>query len=221
VKRSRLILLSTAFALAGALSSAWAQDAAGYGDLKKVAVKGIDQAYVRPGATLADYNQVLLAPVEVAFDKSWDPRRGSSLSRVSESDIQRMRADLAKIVDEEFGKALQAKGGYTLVSQPGPNVLLVKANIRDLYVNAPDIQTAGRSRSYTRSAGWMTLAMELQDSVTGATLAVLTDRAEATDFGHLRMTTSVSNASEARQAAADWARILRRELDKARGLSGQ
>jgi hypothetical protein len=79
-------------------------------------------------------------------------------------------------------------------------------------------KTAGRSRTYTVSAGEMTIFAELYDSETGEVLARVVDRREARSSGRLTLTNSVVNASEARSIASNWARILRNGLDKAHGI---
>ena len=138
-----------------------------YDGLEKVSVKGLELAYVRPGASLAGYHQVQLAPVEVSFHKDFSPTRSGSRINLSTSQLESIRTGVARIVAEEFTKALEAKGGYPVVAAPGPGILLVKAEILNLYVNAPDVMTSGRSRSYTMPAGQMTLAEELYDFETG------------------------------------------------------
>jgi len=114
---------------------------------------------------------------------------------------------VAKLVYEEFVKELQSKGSYSVVDESGPDVLRVKASVIDLYVNAPDSRTAGRSRTYTSSAGEMTIFAELFDSETGEVLVRVVDRREARNSGMLTLTNSVVNASEAQDIAANWARI--------------
>jgi hypothetical protein len=59
--------------------------------------KTLDLVYVRPGVQFKAYKSVRLDPVTVAFDKSWDPNRDARGSaRLSSSDIQRIRDELAK-----------------------------------------------------------------------------------------------------------------------------
>lgn len=70
-------------------------------------------------------------------------------------------------------------------------------NTINLYVNAPDTMTAGRSRTYTMDAGSMTLALQLSDSVTGTLLAVAYDLKRDSSRGTMQWSTSVSNQSAA------------------------
>jgi hypothetical protein len=208
------LLLSTAYAA----SKADLDKAMSYDGLQRISVKGIDLAYARPGATLAGYNAVMLEPIDVAFSKDWNPTRTGSMIKLSAEERENIRTGVAKIVFEELVKELQNKSSYQVVNEAGPGVLRVKAKIINLYVNAPDTKTAGRSRTYTVSAGEMTIFAELYDSETGEVLARVVDRREARSTGRLMLTNSVVNADEVRSIASDWARILRGGLDKAHGI---
>jgi len=222
----QLVRLAQAVVLLAALGFAGAgpaqtkknfEEATSADGLAKVKVKGIDLAYARPGLTLAAYSKIMLDPIPVTFRKDFDPKRTGSRIPVATADLERIRSEVAKIVQDEFAKEL-AKGSYVTVTAAGPDVLQVRAEITDLYVNAPDTMEAGRSRTYTTSAGEMTLILELADSETGAVLARAYDRREARDTGTFSYTNSVTNRAEAERMANAWARILRARLDAARGI---
>lgn len=197
------------------------EEAMGYDGLKKAEVKGIDLVFTRPGATLANYKRIKIDPVDVSFHPNWDPTRTGSRLKLSTEERESIRTGVGKIVQEELAKGLEAKGTYKVVNEAAPDVLGVKAKILNLYVNAPDTQTAGRSRTYTISAGQMTLFMELVDSETGAVLARVVDRVEGRDTGRLELSNTLFNAGEARDIAAKWARSLRNGLDKAHEAAGK
>ena len=192
-------------------------EAASYDGLQKIKVSGIDLAYALPGATLAGYSRVMIEPVEVSFDKNWKPDKPGTRSTLSSDEQQNIRSGVAKIVHDAFVREL-GKGGYSVVSAAGPDVLLVKPKIIDLYVNAPDVMTPGRSRTYTMSAGRMTLVAELADSDSGEVIARVLDRHEGREIGRMTWTNSVTNSAEADRAAGSWARILRSSLDKAKQI---
>lgn len=194
------------------------EQAMSHDGLQQISVKGIALAYARPGATLAGYNRVKLDPVEVAFRKDWDPKRTGSSLKISADERENIRNGVARIVHDEFLRELQAKSSYQVVNEAGPDVLRVKAHIVNLYVNAPAAMSAGRSRTYTVSAGEMTLFAELFDSETGEVLARVVDRREARGTGMMTLSSSVVNAGEAEAIASTWARILRDGLDKAKGI---
>jgi hypothetical protein len=185
--------------------------------LQPVRVKGLDQVYVRPGVSLAGYRRIMVDPVEVAFARSWDPNAGTpGLPRVKPSDRERIRADVARLVREQFVRDIEKRGGYPVVEAAGPDVLRVTARIQDLYINAPDTLNGARDRVYVRSAGEMTLVAELRDSETGQLLARAVDRRVDPDSYPLELATSVSNDAAARRAVSAWTRILRDRLDAAR-----
>jgi hypothetical protein len=217
-------LLALAVTLTGPLAATKKDldEVMGRGGLQKINVKGLDVAYARPGATLAAYKRVKLDPVEVEFDKSWDPTRTGSRVKLSSEERDRIKAAVAKIVEEEFAKAVQKGGTYRIASESAPDVLRVKASILNLYVNAPSGSSgAGRSRTYVSNAGQMTLMAELSDSASGELLARVADRREANAGSARSMQLADSMLAEdaAREIAAEWARILSKALDRAHGIA--
>lgn len=189
--------------------------------LRPARVKGLDQVYVRPGVSLAGYKRIMVDPVDVAFARSWDPNAGTpGLPRVKASDRERIRADVARLVRDQFIRDIEKHGGYPVVDQPAADVLRVTARIQDLYITAPDTLDSARDRTYVRSAGEMTLVAELRDSETGQLLARAVDRRVDPDSYPMELATSVSNSAAARQAVSAWTRILRDRLDAARTAAG-
>jgi hypothetical protein len=222
----RLAALVLPLLFASALASpAWSQatspaaqtaaiaDAEG---LVKVKVRGLQTVYALPGAKLAGYDKVMLDPIEVSFAKSWEPQTGGQ--RISATDKQEIREGLERVLREAFTKELTKSERYTVVNAPGDDVLRIKAEIRDLYINAPDVPSATITHSYTLSAGEMTLVAELRDSATGALIARVIDRKKDPEKTWLELTTRVDNVAAAQQAAASWARTLRERLDSAHGI---
>ena len=186
--------------------------------LERRQVKGIDAVYVRPNVQFPPYKSVMLDPVQVSFSKSWDPNDTREVSRhLDAADLQKIKDELARLFRESFAEEL-GKGGYPLVEAPADDTMRIEAAIVDLYINAPDTMTAGRSRTYTTEAGAMTLAMELRDGPTGQVLARVVDRRTAeTAGGYMQWTNSVTNRADARRLLDEWARRLRGALDKLNG----
>ena len=207
------VLLCAALVATAAMAAEPAADTNDEG-LVKVDVKNVDVVYRRPGVNWAGYTRVLIAPVNVSFSRSWDPRDYGTFG-LSAADVDRMRRELATLAQDSFAKVL-GEGGYDVVQAAGEGVLLVEPDIVNLYVNAPDPMEAGRSRTYVLNAGEMTLALELRDAVTGTLLARARDRRRGTEYSWLTIADRVVNRAEAERALLGWAKQLRRSLDAAR-----
>ena len=174
----------------------------------------LDAVFLRPDAEIPSYTNIILAPAEVQFARNWDPNRGGrSLSRrLDTADIVAIKDNLATMFGDIFREELAA-GGYQVVTEPGPDTLLVIPAIVDLYITAPDTMSAGRSRTYTANSGRMTLVLELRDSVTGETLARVVDGQSGRNTGVMTITNRVTNTADARRAIRTWAQALRSGLD--------
>ena len=174
--------------------------------------------FVRPDAEIVGYRSVMIDPVEVSFARNWEPNRGgrSQLSRLDAGDMAAMQAGVADLFRETFRAELE-RGGYQLVDVAGPDTLRVTAAIVDLYINAPDTMSPGRSRTYTANTGRMTLVAELRDSMTGELLARAVDARSGRSSGIMQVTNRVTNTADARRAMGVWATALRQALDEMYG----
>ena len=187
--------------------------------LVQVKSKRLDLVYLQPGADLRGYTKVLVEPTEIAFAKNWqrDYNRGSALStHVSDSDVQEAVTEGVKAANDIF-TAAWTKGGYAVVTEPGPDVLRVKTGIVNITVNAPDQPTAGRSYSFSGEAGSATLFVEARDSVTGALIGRAVDQGIAGDNSAAWRTAS-SNRADFRQMVENWANISVRGLTELKSL---
>jgi hypothetical protein len=175
--------------------------------------------YAEPGADLAQYKRIQLLDAYVAFKKNWarDQRsRSADKLRVNSRDVEKIKGDLAKEFQTVFKKTLE-DGGYEVVDEAAEDVLLVRPAIINLDVNAPDTMSAGRSRTYTSTAGEMTLYIEIYDSVTGDLIAKALDRkADNSRQGYYTWTNSVTNSAAAKRILGGWASILLDALNEAR-----
>lgn len=217
-----LLLTSTLFL--GACSTTEAPATSDDG-LKLVEGSRVDIAYMAPEADFSQYNRVNIASVDVSFRKNWlrdqNTERRSTAQRISQEDADNIKAALAASFRDIFTEELE-KAGYTVITEVDPSgdnedLLLLLPAIADLDVTAPDTMTAGRSRSYTTSAGSMTLELELRDSISGDVLGRVEDSRDAPDHGHVRYSNSVTNKSEANRMLRRWAGMLVAALDRAHG----
>ncbi|HEY6641909.1 DUF3313 family protein [Povalibacter sp.] len=194
-------------------------DASANQGLVRVDIKGMDAVYKVPEANLAQYDKLILRPIEVEFSKNWKPENDSVLYQMNKPDREKIKKDLQDAFADVFKQVLQEKGGYQIVTEPAKDVLDVHAAIVNLYINAPDVsmQTAARVRTYTTSSGEMTLIAELHDSVTGQLLSRAYDRREDMEGGQWTWTDSVTNNADARREIRRWAELLKKALDASRG----
>ena len=182
--------------------------------LELVNSKSVDRLYRRPDVDVSAYGKILLGEPVVEFSKNWNPRNYGTYG-LSAAQLKKIRVDLADLAKSTFAKVL-GDGGYEFVTQAGEDVLEITPHIVNLYINAPDTMTAGRSKTYAMDAGSMTLALQVSDSVTGTLLAVAYDQKRDSSTGRLQWTTSVSNRAAASRILTAWAEQLKRELDAVR-----
>jgi hypothetical protein len=173
--------------------------------------------YVKPGATFGQYNKFAILDCLVEFDKNWerDYNAGATFNnRVSDADMDKIKKGLADQFKKVFTKEL-GKGGYQVVDSGAPDVLVLRPAIVNLRVTAPDLMTPGISTTVVRSAGSMTLYLELWDSVSSTILARAMD-AQADNSSMAQSASSVTNVAAADRILRGWAETLRKRLDAAR-----
>ncbi len=178
-------------------------------------------AYMKPGADLSQYDRIALLEVYVAFRKNWQRDHNRDAigldDRVSDKDMQRIRETLAADFKKIFIDELSTRGGHEVVDQAGEGVLIVRPAIINLDVAAPDTMSPGMSRTYTASAGSMTLYMELYDGRTQDIIARVIDP-EAVDDGMIQWSNSVSNRAEADRILRRWAKLLNEHLAEVKSV---
>ena len=170
----------------------------------------VDSLYTAPGLSLAKYHRVMFDTVDVGFKSDWQTRN----PQVPVDDIAAIRHGAASMFREEFAQAL-AKGGYTVVSTPGADVLRVNASVVDLDVVSP-ATPSDTGPGYLVSTADMSLVAELRDSQSGAMLARVADRRQGRNQGNLQLSGQAAQTADARAAFAAWASYLRAALDDAR-----
>ena len=226
--RNKTISLALACLMAGTVNVALADDrlspttrhdaqAAWQSErLQPISVRGLDVAYLRPGANLQGYHSLLIKPISVSFQKNWARNAGLAVgTRLRPRDTDRIRKDMADVVGTQLKREFE-KGGWRLADRPGPGVLEMDVRIVDLYLNAPDLPTPGISQSYTRTFGELTLAADLRDASSGDVVMRTLDRIVGRDRVQFERTTRVENAHDVGIATTEWARVLRRQFELAR-----
>ena len=218
LKSVRIGLLAIGIALVAACASTSTPEET-YDGLVRVPEARFGDVYQLPGADLSGYRALGLAPCEVAFRKNWLRDQNSASmdlgSRLTQQDVDSIRDALAAECDRYFREALLQAPAYDLVEtfDNGEAVLVLRPSIINLDINAPDTMSPGRSRSYTTSAGEMTLSLEAVDGTTGQVLVRVVDRRRGSDSGRMEWTNGVTNRAEADRILRRWAKQLRSGLD--------
>jgi hypothetical protein len=178
-------------------------------------------AYAKPGATLNQYNKVIILDCYVDFVKDW--QRDYNMNevglsgRVSDKDAEKIKKSLGEEFKKVFTEQLTKKG-QQIVEEAGPDVLVLRPALINVDVVAPDIATANRSRTWIESAGGMTLFLELYDSTSGTLLArVIDPQADRSSFA--KQATRVTNKAAADRIMRDWADLLAEHLGDIKSAS--
>ncbi len=186
--------------------------------LVRVKSKQIKAVYLLPGADFRPYAKIMIDQPEAAFRKNWlrDYNRNTTrgLSRqLSDADAQKALEKVSASLKAIFTKAF-TDGGYQVVAAPAPDVLRIRTAVIDLHVNAPEIMSAGRSRTYAPEAGSATLVLEARDSETGAIVGRAVDGRIVGDMGGMMMSrSSVSNKADFEAVFKTWAKAAVKGLN--------
>ncbi len=187
-----------------------------FDNLVPVEDASVAMAYIDPDADFSVFTHVMILEPYVAFRANWqrDQNRGRRSNNVRARDMERIRTDMAAMFKQVFTESLQADDGFEVVDEADYNVLLLRPAIIDLDITAPDVRSAGRSQTFSASAGAATLYIELFDSVNGTIIGRAADRQASRRGGTMTWSNRVSNSAEARRMLRGWADQLRSFLDQ-------
>jgi hypothetical protein len=176
----------------------------------------MDAAWARPDFNLKPYSKVMLQGVGIEYRPGGESRNtfyATSSGRHFEMDAKQ-KAGFQEIMREAFVAELAKGEHYEIVTEAGPDVLLVRGRLLDVVSYVPPEQ-AGSSEIYLSRVGEATLVIEIRDSQSDAILLRAIDRRAAESSG-MKFTNSnrVTNSAEARRLATAWARIMREGLDR-------
>jgi len=189
-----------------------------YDGLHELKGTAADKAWVRPDIDLSQYSKIMLLSAGIEY------RPGGESGRTTRSRSQggpyevteAQKAKFEEVVQEAFMQELAKSEHFTVVSEPGPHVLLVRGALLDVVSYVPPEQI-GRGNIYLSRVGEATLVVELRDSITTAILARAIDRRAAETTGQFSESNRVTNRSEVRRLALRWGSLLRKRLDEIAG----
>ncbi len=173
-------------------------------------------AYAKPGTDLSVYDKVMLVGCYVDFVKDWQKDYNMDViglnGRVTDKDAETIKKRLADEFAKVFTEVLTKKG-YPVVTESGPDVLLLRPALINVDVAAPDLNTVVRQGALVNSAGGMTLYMELYDSATSSLIGRVAD--PQADDGLAHVANRVTNKAAADRILRHWADLLVKHLDEA------
>ena len=174
--------------------------------------------YMKPEAQLDIYSEFAIVPCQVAFRKNWqrdyNSSHRSSGQQIKERDIDRIKRELGEECTTFFTDALSEEPSYNLVAewQEGQDVLLIRPNIVNLNITSPDVSSPSMTRSYSASAGSMTLYLELIDAETSEVLVRAYD-SKADPDSFVNYANKITNRQAADRMLKNWATRLREAMD--------
>lgn len=189
-------------------------------NLHKVDNSRVATAFVDPDVNFSTYTKVFIAPLSMDKTEIIQPT-SSKASRpwlLEEKDKQVINNSYQTMMT----KYLVDEGGYQLATEPGVGVMVIQGVIVALAPSAPKddgrsrASTSARSRTFTDSAGRITMAMVIVDGETGKQLVKWVDARSG--WGGMRSNNSVSNLSDVNLIFSSWGSQLRRGLHR---LSGE
>jgi hypothetical protein len=179
--------------------------------LHKVDNPAADLAWAREDFDLSGYTKLL--PVSAGFEYTVAENRGrNSMERnrggpffISDAARTRFETLARDIFQEEFENVV----GWEFVTEPGPDVLIVRGAILNVTSYVPPDNISGRSEIFISAVGNATLVLELRDSESGSILARSIDRRVAQrGGGQMFSSNSVTNSAEVRRLIRFWASRL-------------
>jgi hypothetical protein len=181
--------------------------------LQRVPAALIDELYVAPDVSLANYQRFMLDPIEVEFRSGWRAQHPD----LDDREFELLRTWLADRLRQTLVDEL-ARGGYTLAEAPAADVMRLRVSIADAEFAAPE---AGAEKStMVYSDGQMTLRVQGFDAPSGALVARVKDLEEDPETRILQRANRVTAQVNAQRIFDEWAEELRSALDVARVSAG-
>ena len=209
-------LLIASFLTIGGLSFAQERSEFTIEGLQLVEDSNLALVYAQPDIDWSQYSRIHLDDAYIAFRKNWKQNYNRDhADKIHADDMTKIKMELSGLFRDVFSETLE-DGGYELVYESGEDVLRIKPAIIGLDIVAPEHGTQGVSRTYSETAGEMTLYLELYDSISGEMLAKALDRQEDRKTGYFEWQNRVTNRAAANRILKVWANVMKEGLDDAR-----
>ena len=169
--------------------------------------------YRAPDVAFAHYQRVIIGPtIPIAFRKGWERAH----PELDPQDIESIRADFARAFRTELERELVKRGKFAAAADPAPDVIRIDASVKDLDLVAPDAGKGPAQRTYARSAGKMTVTIELRDAASGVLIGRLIDFEQTREYQEPKLVNQVTNLEDFRIGFANAARYAREAINVAK-----
>jgi len=175
----------------------------------------MDLAWARADFDITKYSKIKLEDAEIEYRPGGEKRQFRDLGPTGHYYVTpRQKERFEEQMSNTFREELAKSEHFTIVEEAGPDVLLIRGGLYDVVSYVPP-DTTGRSEIFISRIGEATLVFELRDSESDAILLRAIDRRAAQQVGgRLSNSNTVTNSSEFRRVAREWATILREGLDR-------
>lgn len=173
-------------------------------------------AWARPDFDISGYTKILPVGSGIEYRKATNRGRTASERNrggpfvIDDAARERFETMVSEVFEEELGNV----EGWEFVTEPGPDVMILRGSLLDVFTDVPPDNVAGRSSQFVTAVGQATLVLELRDSETNTVLARSIDRRWAErPGGQMFEANRVTNMAEARRLMRMWASRLRDGLN--------
>ena len=164
----------------------------------------MDEVWFQPTADLSQYSRILI--VGSGFHYA-EPGNSEPSKKVLQ---QRERFE--QLVKAEFKRELKQLKGYEIVNEHGPDVLLLHMAMTN--VKLTDFNLTSAVKVYAGDLGSAVLVLDLRDSVSGAPIALATDRQALKKSGQeFSRVTDLDMWQATSRVARGWAKLARSNLE--------
>ncbi len=173
------------------------------GSFNRVPNTAVEYAYINEQADFSQYNKLMSGGLEIYVPDDVDPPPDPA-------DLDRIRNYFRNAFRQALGD------DYEVVSEPGPGVLKVSAQVIDMKMTSGGAvyEPSGRLRDIV-AHGELTFLMEMSDAQSGQVLARAGDK--STDISAEQ---DDATWADVQRAAEYWASLFRNWLDDSLGTQG-
>jgi len=173
-------------------------------------------AWARPDFDVSKYSKILLVSSGFEYRVATNQGRTSAERNRGGPYVidAATREKFETMVNEVFQEELDKIQNWEFVTEPGPDVMILRGALLDIFSDVPPDNLGARSSTFVSAVGQATLVLELRDSETNTVLARSIDRRWAErPGGQMMESNSVTNSAEVRRLMRMWASRLAESLD--------